>query len=441
MASSDPYPSDDERSRRIVRGLCAFLHRFRIPVGAVYAVVIVAVTANGIHRALDETRSSEFRSFCEIVQESIAEDHDHYETIAHRRAYPPFFAIAFAPFGLLPTTVGAVFFYVACAAFTLISVWLCARSCAGQVGVHGAALLLLPLPSIYILSAIARGETDLLVLLPLSGALALMIRGGRRSDAAAGALLGFAAALKLTPALFGPFLLIQRRWTALAAMVLSGVVLVGGLGVAVWGVDGTIERHRSWVENVLKPYSAEGPSAFIERPYRAINQSPTAALFRLLNEKHGGVLEPGTSAKINIVNLRPETVRRIASGIKLLVLAALAVCWWGAAKSPSRIVFSAAFASVVLGMLLLSDVSLRTHHVTLLFPFGVCIAVLASDLAGPARWLIEAVFPASLLLLLIGVFHIGKIMSTLVLADVLLLAGMLGIMLAHGRAESSDRSP
>jgi hypothetical protein len=92
-------------------------------------------------------------------------------------------------------------------------------------------------------------------------------------------------------------------------------------------------------------------------------------------------------------------------------------------------------------MLLLGDVSLHTHHVTLLFPFGVCLAALLGDVTGPPRWLIEVGLPAAIALMLMGGIRIGKIFSTLVLADLLLLACMMGLMLGVVSVPRPEQSP
>jgi len=413
-------------------GICAFCHRFRVPILVLYAVIVLGIGANALHRALSENRSSEFSSFREIVQESVVNGHDPLETIQHIRAYPPFFAIAFAPFGLPPAAAGAISFVIVNIIFAVLSTWACVRACFGREPPPGAALVLFPLPGMYILTVIARCETDLLVLLPLAGALALMVRGGRRRDILAGVLLAFPAAMKLTPGLFGLFLLVQRRWAAFFSMAAAGGVFFLGFGLAIWGVNGTIERHRTWYEKVLKPYSEEGPQAFITRPYRKINQSPTAALFRFLNKEHGGRLDRKGEAKINVLDLSSGAIRKIATVLKTLILLALIAGWWAGAKSESPLVFSAAFASVVLGMLMLSDVSLRTHHAVLLFPYGVSLAVLCRREAGPVRHLFAVGFPLALFFMIIGALHIGKVASTLVAADFVMLACMLAVEIGWG---------
>lgn len=440
MASSGRSLEGDPVGFPIVR-VCSLFHRFRAPVLAVYAVAAVVVCANAIHRATNPKRSSEYRAFCEIARESVVEGNDHYETIPHRRAYPPFFCLTFAPFALQPPVSGAVTFVLLCMAFGVLSVWLTTQAAFGGKAPPGAALVVFLLAGTFILSVVARCETDLLVLFPLAIALwGLSLRPSWRKDAVAGALLGFAAILKLTPGLFGVFLLIHRRWVALVSMAASVVLLGFGLAAAVWGVSGTIQRYQSWHERILKPYSEVGPTHFIARAYREINQSPTAALCRLLNKEHAGTLwERGP--RINLADLPLGTVRRIAFYVKLAVLALLVWGWWRSAGSASPLALSAAFSSVVLGMLLLGDVSLQTHHVTLVFPYAVCLAALAGEMEEGARKRFTTAFVAAIILLVFSATHVGKTLSVLALSDFILLACMLALLASGGRSRRSVQTP
>lgn len=331
--------------------------------------------------------SSEFLGFRTIVQSSIVRGEDHYWTIRHIRAYPPFFAIAFAPFGLPPMRVGAALFVAVSLVAGLWAVWRCARGCQPATSVPGRALLLFLLTVVFMGSVVARCESDMLVLLPIVGAFSLLRKPTRGRSLGAGALLGFAAALKVTPSLFGLYLLVQRRWAALLAMVLSVALLVGGLGVLVWGLDGTIARHASWYNVVVRPILCGGPQApsgrgdgqpIITRPYRNVNQSLTAALFRYLSgdKRHAGQVEHPGDIYLNVASLSDATILAIASALKLPILALLVFAWWRAWRSGDWLPNAAAFGLTIIACLLLSPVSLHTHHAVLMVPFGVCFTAI-----------------------------------------------------------------
>jgi len=387
------------------------------PFQALAAAILVAFSVNAVMRAANPRRSSEFRGFRRIVQVSIVEGKDHYRTISHIRAYPPFFAIAFAPFGLLPRAVGAAFFVALSMAFAIWATWLCVQAAGATSDPLGRAVLLFLLAGPFCLAAIARCESDMLVVLPVAGAFYLFSRGGRGRNAAAGALLGFAAALKLTPGVFGFYLLARRRWMALVSMAVAGVVLVAGLGTAVWGIEGNYSRHRSWYEVVARPLAREGPTAFITRPYRGVNQSLTAALFRFLNVKHAERLPWGSRTNVADIPARHllDISNILRSGLLVVFFGLWVFC---------GIEDQCAFALAPLAMLFFSPVSLHTHHGVLMVSYAVALAAIGdrqSRRATVARWL----FVLSLVLMFLTGLKAGKALSSLVASDVVLFFALL----------------
>jgi len=338
--------------------------------------------------------SSEFMGFRQIVQVSVAQDLNHYEHISHIRAYPPFFAIAWSPFGLFPLGqvsegeglmasgtvwqalqlgLSAVSLLVL---MTLMTVW-SSRSIMGACGCPAAGeppqcapILLWVLSAGLMLNSVVRCETDMFVLMLVAGAMYLLL--ARRMPWEGGFLLGVAAAFKLTPALFGLYLLCRRKWRALGGMIVGGIVCTVVLPVLVWGIDGAVDRHQKWVEVVLMPYAQEGPGTFIERAYRDINQSPKAALVRYLRHYNAG--KSSHPRYVNVVELPWRVVFRIATAVKVVILALLLAAWLlPPVRSPVQME-SLLFALVPLGMLLLSDVSIGGHMAILAVPLGALIA-------------------------------------------------------------------
>ncbi|GGM10168.1 glycosyltransferase family 87 protein [Dactylosporangium sucinum] len=125
--------------------------------------------------------------------------------------YPPFGALVLVPFGVLPWG-GAVTLYavVTVAAVVLTTWWLLA-----PVARDKAFAMILALTVISALEPIREtytfGQINMvLVLLVLADLLVLLPRGSRW----AGVLVGLAAAVKLTPAIFIVYLLVSRRYRA-----------------------------------------------------------------------------------------------------------------------------------------------------------------------------------------------------------------------------------
>ncbi|MET7400697.1 glycosyltransferase 87 family protein [Dactylosporangium sp. NPDC005572] len=125
--------------------------------------------------------------------------------------YPPFGALVLVPFGVLPWG-GAVTLYavVTIGAVALTTWWLLAPVARDKVFAMILALTVIsalePIRETYTFGQINM----VLVLLVLTDLLVLLPRGSRW----AGVLVGLAAAIKLTPAIFIVYLLISRRYRA-----------------------------------------------------------------------------------------------------------------------------------------------------------------------------------------------------------------------------------
>jgi len=404
------------------------LRRFRILM-IIVTLCLLGFAGNALRRANRPHHHSEFAGFRDIVQVAVVQGRDHYHTIDHIRGYPPFFAIAFAPFGLPPYVVGAVLFILGSIGAIVWASWLCAVASGKPRPRRGRAFLLALITAGFTLSTVARCESDMLVLLPVAGALYLLSRDGAKRHAWAGALLGFAAMVKLTPGLFGVYLLVQRRWAALTGMVLASILLVAGLGTLVWGPEGNLTLHRSWVDKVLLPMGAEGPTAIIRRPYRGANQSPTAALFRYLNAKHRGRLHLfKLHLRVNVADVEPKVLLTLSNAIRLVVLAILLAAWFRAARTRAPAPTTAAFGAAVIGMLLCSPVSLHTHHCLLMIPYAAVLSALTGEDRTSHPRLVHALLIVSLVFMCLTGIDAGKELSTLVVTDLALLVALLLIV-------------
>lgn len=80
-----------------------------------------------------------------------------------------------------------------------------------------------------LIRTLTAGQLNLALLLMILAARELFLR---RRDRLAGAVLAFATLFKLMPGIFGIFLLLQRRWRAVGAAVVSGVLLLAASTLA-----------------------------------------------------------------------------------------------------------------------------------------------------------------------------------------------------------------
>lgn len=158
--------------------------------------------------------------------------------------YLPVVPLALAPlaaFGRLPAAVLWTLGQLAAVGYALAVLW----RWRGRADARGAAAfllaVLLAVPAF--IEAARFNQVSFFVLALVLGGLAALERG---RDRAAGALLAAAAVLKLLPALFLPWLLLKRRWTAAAALVLVAGLLAVVPPMFVFGPRRTAEYHRQW---------------------------------------------------------------------------------------------------------------------------------------------------------------------------------------------------
>jgi len=346
--------------------------------------------------------SSEFCSFRRQAWGVVVKGMDPYDAEQfHVRAYPPFFNIAFMPFAALwrLTGAGSALFYVLSFGLGLLSAHCLSRSLRpdgdGGFGLFALIfLLLLPLA----VNVMVRCETDMFVLAPL--AVALMLLARRRRVFSAGLLIGVVAAFKVLPGLFGVYLLCRRKWAALAGMIVAAAVCTILLPGVVFGPRRAWELHASWCRHVVIPYHARGAGAVIGDAARPSNQSLAAALQRTLSPVPVRFGRKGSRRAINLVTLSPETVRRVAKISQGVIGLGLLALWILCARRHETSRTTAAlFASVAPGILLLSDVSLTSHHVLLILPLGVVLVrALGLDDRNAQRWAwVGALYAAAIL--------------------------------------------
>jgi hypothetical protein len=330
-------------------------------------------------------RSSEFRGFRTIAWGEVMEGMDPYKDLRHVRAYPPFFGIAFFPFAVLWTIpfTGSALFFAASFIFALAAAW-CCSAWAGEgqprFGVFALTFILLaPLA----LDVMVRCESDMLVLFPVAAAFYWLLRGEKRFRA--GTLLGFAAAFKVLPGLFGVYLLLTRQWRALGGMIFAGVVCTVALPVLLWGPERTWQLHVSWYEKVVAPYSSGETKKFIGDPYRPSNQSLTAAFNRLLRPLPMDAAKDGRN--INFLSLSTGAVSALVKTLQLVVALGLMLLWALCGRGRDAKSAAILMAAVAPGIMLLSEVSLTSHHVLLILPVAVIVVrMLVLEDATAARW-------------------------------------------------------
>jgi hypothetical protein len=141
--------------------------------------------------------------------------------------YPPLIGVLWRPIaGFLPyEPVITLWWATGLATFMAFLFWLIRRG--GVVTSVGVLILLVPL-----VETAWSGNVSTFITMAIIGAWFALMRGHERI---AGAVIGFAAVLKLTPVFLAWWLLVERRWGALSAAVVVGLasLAIGVLGAGV----------------------------------------------------------------------------------------------------------------------------------------------------------------------------------------------------------------
>ncbi len=188
-----------------------------------------------------------------------------------------------------------------------------------------------------------------------------------------GALLGAAAVLKLLPAIFLPWLLLKRQWTAAVAGVVAGALLTIIPPTLVFGPKNAATYHHEWWQHNVRGEAAGGmlnpelPEHFIDRR----NQSITQVLARWTWPQHP------YQVPWQPFELSAATCRHTAQGFGLL----LGVVFLAALHRPwNRLTVDqrhAEAAAVAVGMLVFSPL-LRQYYLVWVLPALILFATSAT---------------------------------------------------------------
>ncbi len=376
----------------------------RLPGRVAWALVaLLAALLVGIAVRRVITDNSDFDGF-HRAGEAVLAGQDIYGDKAVRR-YLPCFPLFLAPLALLPLPWAA-------GVWALLSLAACAgtlRELALLLGIGprtvralwGTAILTSP----FWVDGLVMGQVNplLVYLMTLGIRWAAQNRCG-----SAGAILGVAVALKLTPALVVFLALWRMRMRLVVAAGGTLLLIAGALPAAVWGPGRTAELYRMWAGEALVG-GVGGEDAAAGRSLRFNNQSIPAWTTRLLTPVDAGTRKRRFT--VNVAALDAETAGWVARAL-LAALAGATLWAWGrpgrrlspaaapVAAAPSKaapdarsVVLPAAGASAawlgeaslaMAGTVLLSPIAWTSHFQAMALPVAILCRA-AADPADPAR--------------------------------------------------------
>lgn len=291
-------------------------------------------------------------------------------------AYPPFFALLWTPLVLMPVWLRVVVWYLIVVGTILASLRICEtlarRLFPGEWSQRGLAafrLLTFVLSLKFILAALENQAYDsVAVLFILSGLLALI--SGRPLLGAAS--LATAAALKVTPLIFLPYLLFKRHFAA--AGVFTAVLVLLSLLPDILLPPTTQWHITVWLRDVilaplnLKP-GFDLPFWVTDSP---MNQTFCAAVVRFFTGTHQ---QQPYEVVFAIMQSRPfAIVLYSVMGLYILIIGFVML----KSRRLDRLI-AIDGSLLVVSALLLTPVSSQSHFIVLMLPYALLTAALVND--------------------------------------------------------------
>ena len=327
--------------------------------------------------------------------------------------YPPFWAMLFAPFSLLPVRVAMPLFFVA--GFTALAALLkilhdLTRDRLKQgVWFWLAAATLLVLSRFVLRDLADGGENTLIVALTWGGIYFFV----KHKPLPGGALLGLAIALKCTPLLFAGYFVLKRQWlAALSTLAFAALFFVSP--ALIQGRQSYIDHIKLWKTNLLAGVSQKDPSmSVLGGTEELANKSLRPMLARYLMQLpdgHKGRF-PG-AAHIDFFRFPPETANLI---IKLVTLGSFLATVWLFVRSAADLrapgfLWECAIINIL--MLLYSPITWGEHCVALIpAVYLICLRLCAGKPV--PRWITRTLAVVAFIFIVVNRSIIGTWLSGL----------------------------
>jgi hypothetical protein len=279
--------------------------------------------------------------------------------------YPPLFLLLAYPLTLLPLTWAAGLWAIAkVAALSLVVAALWNRL--GPAISARAWWIPLLLAGPYVFEDLRYGNAQSFVFALTAAALLLL----PRSALAAGAILGFAAILKVWPLYFVPYLAARREWKP-AGWAIAFTILFALLPGLYFGFQGNTDLLAQWTAQELSTQTSQSEIWFPSQSLRGV-------MMRYLTVLDYSQMPDSNYRLVHVAALDPAVVRALWAVLAACAyFAVLAITSLYHRKVPFGVTEALAFATLVL----LQPFSQKYTLVVLLWP-----AIVAGRLAERSRW-------------------------------------------------------
>jgi hypothetical protein len=297
--------------------------------------------------------------------------------------YPPFFAVPFLPFAVLPKEVW--FQRTVWYAANLAVLWWLIRFVERRLRVEAGGadrpalfwILALVLAGRHVSAVFENQSHDLLVLFAVALGLDMALSNRR---VASGLLVGAGAAMKATPLLFFPYFLWKRRWLAAVTVVLAFAVLSFAPDLFFHSDSGRTYAE-DWYHAFLAGMDptdldthAAASRAGTWRAWNALNQSLSGTTYRLFTP-----VAPGDRTfNVAIAELSPAAIKLLTYATMAALLALFLFVTRPLSEpedTPARrLRLTGEFGLFLCGMVLFSPMSSKSHFCVLLIGQAFLIA-------------------------------------------------------------------
>jgi alpha-1,2-mannosyltransferase len=282
--------------------------------------------------------------------------------------YPPFWAVLFAPFSLLPPRVALpLFFAVGFSSLVVLIRIVLELARPHFPTIKKQRVLIVAAVLIVLLRFVQRdlvdgGENLFIIALTWTGIWFIV----RRKPLPGGALLGLAIALKCTPLLFTGYFVLKRQWVAAlstlafaAAFFLSPALILGPKAYAA--------HITFWKNNIVAGLSQKDPSVGVLGPDELHNKALKPMLTRFLMrlpDDHPGRFHGG--AHIDFFRFTPRTAGIIIKIITLLSVLGVVWLFSRSSRDLGHVTLLWECAIISLLMLLFSPITWGQHCVAII---------------------------------------------------------------------------
>lgn len=296
--------------------------------------------------------------------------------------YPPFFAFLMAPLAALPIYQAAILWNIISlcsflgALFLIIQIIGFEKDLKTRLHEKNIVWLFLfaALVITVLIDNLAMAQVNCFVFfLVMLGVFYLR----KSRDFLSGFWIGIAACVKLFPAIFFPYYVIERKWKALLGALAALILCAAIVPAAFTGVSRSMELHQQWFQETLKAQATPKTLAFYSTQLNPSHQDLRAAVFRWVidwefRERTGG---PNGREFIFRTPLRLSEEQagyaaNAAIGIAVLILFIILI---KTSRKPGKNIFLYSISLILTTMVLVSPKARSHFFVFLVFPWSVLI--------------------------------------------------------------------